>query len=209
MTYPTGPKTNYVAEGLARLLTQYKDKPFLAGIIQSWENRLQEAENAVWEVVLYRLIDNAEGAQLTSIGKIVGAVQGNLTDAAFRRELQAAILLLRAKGDPNTIQMIANLVLPPGCVYQYVDEAIGTIRIVLETVESFADISQAYRLLTRSRQGGVRFMLEFISLDSGADTTNIFTFRHYGSGAPYNAAHGFKHFGGTAEGRLRGVIATS
>lgn len=205
---PVGPKLDYVAQALSRLLQQYKGKPVTAGILTAIENRLQELERAAWEVILFTLLPNAEGAQLAQIARIVGVETGTtLTDAQLRREIAVAILLLRDQGTPNEIEKIGALAFPDGVGFTYGDERIATIRITALAAMSYADATQVFRILSAARQGGVRLLFTYVR-EVGVDMDHTLTCKEYGLGSTFTK--GFHSYGvADSNGYIRGMLSTS
>lgn len=209
MTYPSGPKMDYVQEALSRLLEQYKRKPVFAALVTAFANLNQQVELATWEVILYCRLNTAEAAQLQQIGRVVGVEQGSLTDIAFRREIATAILIIKSQGTPTDIQKVAALTLPISTPFDYRDEKIASVRLSVNAPLLPADVAQAYRLLNVTRQGGVRLLLTTVGLGQTVDTTlTVRDHRTPGVSVPQALSdyHDTVPRGG---GTLRGAIASS
>lgn len=173
--YTAKASTDQVARGLARLLQQYRNKPQFAALVQSYLNRIQELENAAWEVILYRLLPNAEGAQLDSLGRIVGRGRGNLSDSNYLLAIQAEIRINRSCGTPEDMIAVARLSLPAGdpFIYQEAYPAVALFTVLIP--ESSAIIGILFQSLTRAKPGGVKLMLSWFPVASNL----IFTFSSY------------------------------
>lgn len=150
-----------VARGLARFLEQYKNKDEIRALARSYLSRVQELENAAWEVILYRLMVNAEGAQLDSLGAIVGRGRNNLSDADFLIAIKGQIRINRSNGTPEDILAVALLSIPPGYVPIY-DEAYPAVILISIASEVTFNIQVLFENLTRTKSGGVRLLLDYL-----------------------------------------------
>lgn len=101
--------TNHVQAGLDLLLDQYKGKPRIAALLTSELEQVQELEDAIWDVIVGRLIDNAVGVQLDALGKIVGQKRQGAGDEVFRARIRARIWANRSLGHPDDIIKVVQL----------------------------------------------------------------------------------------------------
>lgn len=170
--YTAKASTDQVARGLSRLLQQYRNKPQFTALVQSYLNRIQELENAVWEVILYRLLPNAEGVQLDSLGRVVGRGRNNLSDANYLLAIQAEIRINRSCGTPQDMIAVAKLSLPPGDVFIYQEAYPAVALFTVLTPESSTIIGILFQSLTRAKPGGVKLMLSWFPVVIG----DMFTF---------------------------------
>lgn len=80
--------TNHVQQGLQRLLTQYKGRPRIEGLLTSLILQVQSIEDAAFPVNDDRLLWNgttypAVGAQLDGIGQLINLPRNGLDDAEY------------------------------------------------------------------------------------------------------------------------------
>jgi hypothetical protein len=102
---------NHVEQGLARLLRQFKDKPRIRGWAKSYLKQCQLLEDAIYDVMIYRMIDNAVGEQLNVIGRIVGEPRGNNTvDADYKVFLRARVRINRSQGTTGDVLAVLAIV---------------------------------------------------------------------------------------------------
>jgi len=101
---------NYAAEAELRPISQYQGKPRLLAWILSYVRRCQELEDAAWDVILRRMIDNAENAQLDTIGKIVGQLRNGQDDPTYRIYITARIRINRSHGHPDDVISVLQLI---------------------------------------------------------------------------------------------------
>lgn len=88
----------HVSEGLARLLTQYQEKPVLRGWLKAYLKQVQLLEDATYDVIVKRLIDVAVDEQLDTIGRIVGEQRKDRDDDTYRVFIRARIMINRSQG---------------------------------------------------------------------------------------------------------------
>lgn len=86
-------KTNHVTEALGNLIEQFKDKPIIAALLESWVEQLQDLETAIFTSEAAMRLDNAEGEQLDGLGAIVGEAREGRTDLFYRAAIAARISL--------------------------------------------------------------------------------------------------------------------
>lgn len=91
--------TNHVAQGLALLIEQYKNKPKVKGIVTSYLNRVQELENALADLYEARKFQPGTfGVYLDRYGKIVDAKRNSSDDLAYFTYIQAQIAINKSSG---------------------------------------------------------------------------------------------------------------
>ena len=122
---------SYVAQGLARLLEQYKGQPRITALITAWLAQCQEVEDALWSVWLDRELQSglATGDLLDKLGALVGQVREGVSDAIYALLISARIQANRSDGKRPTLIKIASL-LAPGFVVgtrEYIGAVVMTI----------------------------------------------------------------------------------
>lgn len=96
--------TNHKEQMLARLLYQYKNKPYITKVITVIAARYQGLEDAFWQLASERWIETGVGVQLDVIGKILQQERGDsANDAAYRIRLKAR---MRANQSSGTVEDI-------------------------------------------------------------------------------------------------------
>lgn len=103
--------TDHEAEGIALLISQFRDKAKLEILLRAWLEQVQALEDAFWDLYVKRSIDAGEGVMLDVIGRIVGQPRGaNAADAAYRPWLRARVLVNKSKGKPEQLIQIVRVV---------------------------------------------------------------------------------------------------
>jgi hypothetical protein len=80
--------TNYVSDGLSKLLQQYKGRPLITGMFTAFLEQIQDIENGLYALEPQCQLWNgttvpAVGAQLDGIGQIVGIPRNGLPDDEY------------------------------------------------------------------------------------------------------------------------------
>ena len=103
--------TTHIAEGLALLITQYRDKPNLAAILTAYLTQVQEIEDVAFDILaILGDIDSQVGEQLDLIGRIVGQDREGRTDAVYIQWIHARVLVNRSSGLVDELLQILELV---------------------------------------------------------------------------------------------------
>jgi len=111
-------KTNYVIEGLARNLEQFKGKLRFEAILRSWILEIQALEDAAWAVYEARLLQLifASGSSfddlLDKLGGIVGQPREGFTNDIYIRLIAARIKTNRSNGRREILLAIMQLITP-------------------------------------------------------------------------------------------------
>lgn len=183
---------NHVADGEAKLLSQFKNSPKFRALLRSYLRQIQKLENAIWEVITIRGIAASEGVGLDVIGRVVKRARLGLSDGDYRLALRAQIRINRSSGSPIDILAITGLSLPDGASYFLTPYFPATILITIPDNVG-ANIQLLYDNLRRAKMGGVALFLIY-ALDP---EENTFTFSSSDS-VEINADRGFDggHFVG-------------
>ena len=110
MTFNVTQNNSHTAEAKALLVEQYKGKPKIEALLASWVDELQEVEDVLFDLFDAFLLDNAVGDQLDFIGKMVGELRKNRSDADYRLFVKARIAINRSNGKPEEILSILRIV---------------------------------------------------------------------------------------------------
>lgn len=91
-------------------------KPRMLCYLRAVGNAFQKVEDDLYALIADRQLGTATGASLGQWGVIAGEQRGSLSDAEYRRFMQARILANRCEGDPETLIRIFQLVTAPSVV---------------------------------------------------------------------------------------------
>lgn len=152
------PITDHVAQGLSRLIEQYKGKPRIQGFLESWLEEVQELSDAAWAVILSRLVDHATGHHLRVLGKIAGQPWREESDERFRVLVRARIAANISSGTVDDLLRVASLVLG-AATFELTELFPATVIVDVSSPIDFADL--AFELLRDAKAGGVAFSLHW------------------------------------------------
>lgn len=95
---------NHAEKAFNRLLEQYKGKPKIEGITYKLALKAQALEDVLKQVYEGRFLNNAEGAQLDGIGRIVGLPRvAGLNDAEYLLRIRIQIIQNLNNATPEEI----------------------------------------------------------------------------------------------------------
>lgn len=192
--------TDYVDQGLARFIDQYREKPRLAAFAASFLNRTQERENATWDVIQKRLLPNATGVQLDVLGKLVGQSRDGQADDTYRLYINVRIIINRSHGRRPAVMTILQML--EGARFEYGEAypAAVSIRYLATTT---IDASVLFALVALALAGGVALRMTF-------DTSNTRAARYGWTGNPnLNKSVGYGWTGDAALGGLQQFVLSN
>ena len=115
--------TDHYEQAVARLPMVYKDKPRFLAWLAAYCARVQNIEDALWDVYVDRLIQNSPtGDLLAKLGAIVGQTDLLGDDVSFLLFIQARILVNRSKGRRRDLIRVTQAMWPiaePPVVWQW------------------------------------------------------------------------------------------
>lgn len=94
---------NHIKQAIERLLSQYRDKPRIEGLIEAFVQDIQSMEDTLIKMYLERSVNSAVGAQLDIIGNIVGQPRYGWHDAAYRIAILGKIGVNTSTGNPEDL----------------------------------------------------------------------------------------------------------
>lgn len=139
---------------LSRLLEFWKNKPTLRALLSDYTDEIQLLENAIWDTITKRLLDNAADAQLDVLGRIVGEPRNGLGDPAYRVRIRVRIRINQSFGTAPDV--IAVLRLADPAPFHYVRYGTAAFRIDYDSPPAIAARGQISRFVRESRAAGVR-----------------------------------------------------
>lgn len=160
------------ADAVQKLVPELWGKPRIAALLQSWTDEVQELEDAIFGVILSRLLDNATGAQLAALGSIVGQKDFGWDENSYRSAIRARIRANRSDGLMNDVIDVVKL-LVPGQSFT-ITNGPDSATMTLTFLESLLIIRAGLEnILKDTRLGGVRLNVR------RPYSNNVFTRRAY------------------------------
>ena len=145
--------------GESRLISYFRSKPRVVAFLRAVLGAaIQDAHDAIYQVLTERWLDTSLGAQLDRIGWIVDLPRGGWPDETYRQLLRAQVLVLRTNGRWSDLVSILLAVGATASGIRYADSGPAGGRIV--TVDDF-DVGPIggyaiASLLTRAHPSGTR-----------------------------------------------------
>lgn len=150
------PSTNHVERGLKRLLSQYR-RPKIQAWLTAYLNRVQELEDALWEIINGRNLETAEGVQLDLLGTIVGRGRNGLSDTLYRLAIRTQIRINRSQGLSIDLTNVLTLSVSDDTPKAYDEYAIATS--VATIGPGTYDLDSVRYNLRESKSLGTRLLL--------------------------------------------------
>jgi hypothetical protein len=94
---------NHVEIAKNRLIEQYKERPKMLGLVEAIVKPLQVLEDEAFNVYKGKWLNTAQGAQLDTIGLIVGEGRLGRDDEDYRGAIYARIAMNVSSGEPDAI----------------------------------------------------------------------------------------------------------
>lgn len=106
-----GRKSNVVRDAILKLIPALWGKPRIAAIMYAMLVEIQVLEDAIWNGINARLIDNATGIYLATLGELVGQPNlGPWTEDVYRLYIKARIRANRSLGKIRDLLDVATVV---------------------------------------------------------------------------------------------------
>ena len=126
------PILTHETDALDRLISQYKDRPNIEGVIKSETDQDQEFETEIQDVLLKRQIEFANGEELDRIGDLVGQNRQGFADDFYRVLLFVKIGQNVSNGEMSRVISVMKLLANDALVHGQwlgnaeIDLAVGT-----------------------------------------------------------------------------------
>ncbi len=102
-------ETDHAGTGRAHLIDQYRGQHAIRGILGSLMSQVQLVEDAIFAMILGRILDNAVNAQLDSVGDLVGEKRQGRGDTEYREAIRLRIRVNRSQGKAEDIIRVADI----------------------------------------------------------------------------------------------------
>lgn len=164
--------TDHTAAAVARLPSQWADKPNTVAFLEALVGGFQSLSDAIWQLLTERGIDDAYGVGLDRIGAKVGQPRDGASDDDYRRLLRARILTSRSKGTPADLIAIGRLIVnDPAATFVIGENGGGDLKLTVGGVVVASGTAEILaRFLREAVKPGVRII---VSVDTGG---GAFTF---------------------------------
>lgn len=158
-------RTDTITRGLDRRIDVYRKRTVFGKWLASYLTGHQALEDAIWEVILERLFDNAVGEQLTILGRIVGQPRTTSDDNKFRQMIIVRMAINKSQGLFIDLNTIAKLLF--GDSPYYITEYSTTIQIYLydhvPINDGTIDPNFVVKFFQEARAAGIRLHLIYVT----------------------------------------------
>lgn len=156
-------KTTHVAEGVSNLVSQFQTKPRIVSLTSIYLKQIQEAEDALSDLLTETDLDNAADIHLDNIGAIVGEPRLGRSDSQYRTAIRARILLNISNGtiEDMIALVIASTGLPVTIEITEYFPASFTARIIEPIDPLVVDTDDIAALISSGKPAGVGGHLDF------------------------------------------------
>lgn len=160
--------TDHVDRALARLITQFRNSVSHRGLLASYVAEVQEAENALFDILVQSSIADATGAQLDGLGQILGERRNGRSDEVYRQAVAARFFLNKSSGTVEEILHLFRLITDAS---PFLDEYFPAA-FVLRLEELPVDDPVNYALMLRAvKVAAVRAVLHYLTAPPGETFT--------------------------------------
>lgn len=142
-----------------RLLSQDWPQPRITSLAEALGVGTQALEDVTFDVLLSFFLSNATGAQLDSLGRIVGELRGAADDGDYRRFIGARILINISQGSPDELIGIFKVLTDGDVEYLPMFPAGYTLQVVRKSFLSERARRRVRRMMGDCRVAGVTMEL--------------------------------------------------
>jgi hypothetical protein len=158
--------TDHDARAKARLVEQFKRQANFLAFFTIAVRQVQDLEDAFFDFLTAFILDNAVGAQLDLLGRIVGQLRGGLDDTTYRLYLRARIKANRSSGTLPELLEIIRLICPPTATIQAIRYQPAAVIFSIDNIAvTDATATAIMKFLRIAKAGGVRIIFEFLTVD--------------------------------------------
>lgn len=156
---------DHITSALGHLLEQWKGKPRFEALITAALGEINFAEVALHQVLTITSIDDSEGAQLDTIGKIFRQPRGQKDDTTYRLFLKGKIQALLSGGDVAGLYSVLEALYPSG-IFPIEPAYPANLRVLfLDQATSLAEGIDVVQLLAQAKAGGIGLRFFFTPVD--------------------------------------------
>lgn len=151
-------RIDHVAKALSRLPEQLKNSTVLISLIRALLSPAQEIEEVFYALLALKSIDDATGAQLDLIGKLVGQARGGNLDDDYRKFIRVRLSVNKSRGLRSDYIKIISLLYPTAKIEVRARGGAAEVTIHNITISN-ADAAIIMSFLQLAHGAGVRVVL--------------------------------------------------
>ncbi len=110
VTDEASPIRLFTETGREMTIPRWRDQPAFQAWLRTYLEEFQEIELMLWDVLVLRFLDFAEGAALDQWGRILDVARGARTDGSYRARLKVQISINASQGRaPDLVSILRTL----------------------------------------------------------------------------------------------------
>jgi hypothetical protein len=153
-------KTDYIAEAISLLLSQYRSSPNFLAILTALVEPLQDLEDDIAALLAQRVVTAAEGAQLDVLGKLVGQERAGRNDVDYQEWVLARVQANASQGTPSEIIIMVGEIVDIPVVYTRFNSAsYGLAWTITGPAPDSVQTSSMLGIVCDASPSGVRYEL--------------------------------------------------
>lgn len=167
-------ETGHAAIARSRLTDAGRRNAGLANLVDAVAEAVQGVEDAYWQLYSERWLDDAVGAQLDVLGRIVGQPRNGYGDADYRGHIAARIVANRSSGTAEELLTMVRTIVP-GPTTLVLADAYPAGFVLQAGVSNLASglVQLIVSLLRASREAGIHGVFEYMSGTTDADSFTL------------------------------------
>lgn len=177
------PITDHFHAAILKLVPPFWGKPRVASLLRAMVNRVQELEDAGWEVMNAYDVDQADATRLAILGKIVGQINYGWSLETYRAVVRAKIRANQSRGLTDDLCEVIQIATgSTGRVFVR-SYAPATVFVWIEDGLDAAHLVALEFLLPKTRAAGVQ--QHFFWTEDGLSTGAVWDEATYDDGTLY------------------------
>jgi len=148
----------HATDAFNRLITQYRDKKNISGILNVYASKIQEIENILFPMLSNRNLVNSEGIQLDNLGTILNLKRNGVEDSTYRIKLGSKISEHISEGTQEDVIQIFKIL--TGCdSVQYGEVYPAELQMIAINADPIGSVSEIRKAIKSAKPAGVAFPL--------------------------------------------------
>jgi hypothetical protein len=158
--------TDHVAQAHAKLISLYQDKPLFLAWLDTYVKQVQEFEDAVWQVIRSRFLDEADDVRAEMLGKLVGQPRRGEDLATYKLYISVRILVNRSLARAKDILQIAEILLLDQTA-QFEEGGASFVLRTREPLNALTDPEVIVEMIKAAKGAGIGFLFIYPTVPSG------------------------------------------
>jgi hypothetical protein len=135
--------TDHVVRGESFLTADKRLQATTKALLAAITGRVQELENAIFEVIVSRYLENAAGQALDFLGRLVGELRQSRSDDLYRLWIRVRVRINRSLGRPEDVIAVVRLIYPLADPFEYREYSPASFVVAIFNVTFPSDTARA------------------------------------------------------------------